>query len=481
MKSSLFSTLLGVALLGLGGCTADERDFSSGAGGAGGSGQGGGGGGGGQECSSPADCPAGDNEAATCSGGQCGVVCNAGFLDCSAEAPGCETNGLAKESCGACGAACATECISGSEGGAGAFCNDPIEISAGYKHTCVIRKDGTLWCWGRNTVGELGIPIGQGAIPVPVLVPLPGKAIKVAAGGGIYSAQQVPLAHTCAILEDTTVYCWGAGVFGQLGIGGSISSDKPVQVTSLVNAVAISAGGAHTCAVKTDGDVYCWGSDADGQLGNGPAQDSPTPVLVLSGAKSVDAGESHTCAVMQPGLQCWGRNFDGQLGTGDTMDRFVPTEVTIPLKMGVEEVAAGDRHTCARKGNEAYCFGNDYNGACAANKWGPVVTPTLVAVPSVTHIAVGRERSGAVSGAMGLVRMWGVAPLGDEGGQPLGTPVEVKISGVSRLAGGYQHTCALKSNGEVWCWGEDSDGQLGNGQELVDEPLPVPVVWGVPK
>jgi alpha-tubulin suppressor-like RCC1 family protein len=233
--------------------------------------------------------------------------------------------------------------------------------------------------------------------------------------------------------------------------------------------------------VKTDGDLYCWGSDANGQLGNGPAPDVPTPALIMGNAKSVDAGEDHTCAVMQVGLRCWGKNFDGQLGTGDTTDREVPTEVGVPLKLGVEEVAAGDRHTCARKGNEAYCFGNDYNGACAANKWGPVVVPTLVAVPNVTHIAVGRERSGAVSEMAGLVRMWGVPPLGDAGGQPLGTPVEVKISGVSRIAGGYQHTCVLKVNGEVWCWGEDNDGQLGNGPELVNEPLPVPVVWGGPK
>lgn len=483
MKSSLFSMLpwLCGALVGLGGCAADERNFGagpSGAGGSGGSGQGGAGGGG-LACSSDSECPAGENETAACVEGQCSVACSPGFLDCVADVPGCETSALAKESCGACGTACAIECVPAME--TGPFCNDPIDISAGFNHTCVIRRDGTLWCWGRNAVGELGIPGGPAAVPVPAQVPLPGKATKVAAGGGVYAGMMIAMAHTCVILEDTTVYCWGSGNYGQLGLGGSISSDKPVQVTSLVNAVDISAGGAHTCAVKSDGDLYCWGSDEDGQLGNGMAPEASTPDLVMGNAKSVDAGQNHTCAITKSGtLLCWGKNFEGQLGTGDTTDKLAPAEVKIPLKLNVDEVAAGDRHTCARKGNEAYCFGNDYNGACAANKWGPVPDPTLVAVPEVTHIAVGRERSGAVSGAMGLVKMWGVAPLGDGGGGVAGTPVEVTIEGVAKIAGGYEHTCVLKTNGEVWCWGEDNDGQLGNGPQLMTELLPVPVAAGGP-
>lgn len=483
MKCSLISTLplLCGALVGLFGCSVDARNFESGPGGAGGSGGeggGGGAGGSGMSCSAPEDCPAGENETAACIEGQCSVTCNQGLLDCDPDVPGCETSALAKTSCGACGTACATECVPTVDGGE-PFCNDPIDISAGYNHTCVIRRDGSLWCWGRNEVGELGI-LTPGSVPVPLFVPLPGKAKKVAAGGAIYVGM-VALAHTCVILEDTTVYCWGSGNYGQLGLGGSVSSFEPAQVTSLVNAVDLSAGGGHTCAVKSDGDLFCWGLDENGQVGDGMAQDATTPKLIMGNAKSVDAGQNHTCAIMQTGsLRCWGKNFDGQLGTGDSTDRLAPAEVGIPLKLNVDEVATGDRHTCARKGNEAYCFGNDYNGACAANKWGPVPDPTLVAVPAVTHIAVGRERSGAVSSAAGLVKMWGVAPLGDGGGGVTGTPVDVSIEGVAKIAGGYQHTCVLKTNGEVWCWGEDNDEQLGNGPGKVTEPTPVPVFWGDP-
>jgi alpha-tubulin suppressor-like RCC1 family protein len=473
MKSTLFSQLpwICVGLLGLVGCTADERDFSSGSGG------GGAGGAGGAECSAPVDCAAGPNETATCLDGKCAIACSAGFADCIAEDPGCETSATTRENCGACGVVCATECSAQSPK-TPPFCNDPIDISAGFNHTCVIRKDGTLWCWGRNLAGELGIP-GEKPHVFPNPVPLPGKAVKVAAGGG-YGAQPNP-AHTCVILEDTTVFCWGNGQYGQLGIGGSVSSPVPTQVTSLVNVAAIAAGARHTCAVKTDGDLYCWGDDTAGQIGNGMEPESlSNPGLILQGAKQVDAGEQHTCAVMLAGgLKCWGFNFEGALGTGDSTNRFTPADAAPPLLDGVEEVAVGDRHTCARRNNEVYCFGNDYNGACAANTWGPVLKPTLVAVPDVTQVGVGLERSGAVSGPKGLVKMWGVQPLGDGTSQLSGTPVEATINGVARIAAGYQHTCALKTNGEVWCWGEDEDGQLGNGPISDTQLTPVPVIWSV--
>lgn len=475
--------LLCLALIGLCGCPQDERDFTSGTAGAGGTGGEGGGGGGGagggsQGCSLPEDCPAaGPNEEATCIAGVCGVACAAGFADCDTGAPGCEST-TAKENCGACGVACATECAAeGSE----VFCNDPIDISAGYNHTCVIRRDGTLWCWGRNQVGELGLPASPPVL-APTLVPLPGKAVKVAAGGGQGSPNP---AHTCVILEDTTVYCWGSGSFGQLGMGGNVAVGEPKQVTSLVNVVDLAAGGKHTCAVKKDGDLYCWGADNRGQLGNPSMQNLSTPGLIMSGVKQVDGGEQHTCAVMMTGgLKCWGENGEGALGTGepeDPTDRQLPTDVVTPLLDGVEEVAVGDRHTCARKKNEVYCFGNDYNGACGAQKWGPLFTPTLVAVPEVMHVAVGRERSGAVWGANGSVKMWGVKELGD-GMEPLsGTPLDVKLTGVVRLAGGYEHTCALKSNGEVWCWGEDAEGQLGDSPDFVTQPTPVKVIFELAK
>ncbi|WP_437967159.1 hypothetical protein WMF04_47710 [Sorangium sp. So ce260] len=485
------STTTSLALLTLAlcaGCSPSERNFTSGAGaqgggaghggaggagaggGAGGAGAGGGTGGRGDACASPDDCPAAENAAPTCEAGVCGVACDDGFLDCDAAAPGCETPASGLEHCGACGNRCATACVEGDEG---AFCNDPVEISAGFAHTCVLRRDGSVWCWGRNAFAESGRPDSEPVVPVPAQVALPGKALHVAAGGGFSRADDALPAHSCALMEDTTVTCWGRGTQGQLGNGSFHASREPTRVPSLINVVQISLGAAHSCAVKTGDDLYCWGADEDGQLGNGEPPYTATPTFIRSDVRQVAGGQDHTCAIKASdgGLLCWGRNFDGQLGTGVRGDSTSPIEVQAPLAAGVDEVAAGDRHTCARKGVEVYCFGNDYNGAVGADRYGPVPEPTLVVVPQAAQIDVGRERSGAVFGGARGLKMWGVGALGH--GEPgLSTqPVDVSLDGVAQLAVGYNHTCALRTTGEVLCWGENSLGQLGVGLDIVEEQL----------
>jgi alpha-tubulin suppressor-like RCC1 family protein len=470
---------LGVVGGGVFACAPSDRTFETdpGTGGAGGAGQGGGaagtGGSGGSalQCMSPAECPGGVNASAVCKEGKCGVICNQGFVDCDAVEPGCETLSTTSANCGACGNACATSCFANDTE---TFCNDPIDISAGYQQTCVIRKDGSLWCWGNNQYGEIGVK-GSPFYPVPIAVPLPGKVKKVSAGGG-YS----PIAaHTCVLLEDTTVMCWGEGKSGQLGTGSFGSSAAPQPVVSLVNIIDIAAGGHHTCAIHLNEELYCWGSDASGQLGNGPQQlEMATPILTMSGANRVGAGQDHTCAVVKGGgLNCWGENGDGQLGINTMTNQLAPTKVLSPLDTGVEEIALGDRHTCARKGIEVYCFGNDYNGAVGVNAFGPVLVPTLVSVPAAKHIDIGRERSGAISGDMGSVRMWGIQALGDGSMGLSGVPIDIKLDNVARLAVGYDHTCALKTTGEVLCWGENAQGQLGINMDTGPQYLPVTVAF----
>ncbi|WP_437316552.1 hypothetical protein [Sorangium sp. So ce385] len=465
------------------GCSPSERNFATGTGGqggdaghggAGGAGAGGGAGGTGGKgdaCASPDDCPAAENQTPTCKAGVCGVTCDAGFLDCDVAAPGCETRANDIEHCGACGNRCATSCVEADEG---AFCNDPVEISAGFAHTCVLRRDGSVWCWGRNSFSESGKPDSEPVVPVPAQVALPGKALHVAAGGGFSRDDESLPAHSCAIMEDTTVTCWGRGTLGQLGNGSFHASREPTRVPSLINIVQLSLGTAHSCAVKTGDELYCWGADDEGQLGNGELPQTATPVFIRSDIRQVAAGQEHTCAIKASdgGLLCWGRNFDGQLGFGGARENATSAvEVAAPLTAGVDEVAAGDRHTCARKGVEVYCFGNDYNGAVGADRYGPVPEPTLVAVPQAATIDVGRERSGAVSGAARGLKMWGVGALGH--GKPglSSQPVDVPIDGVAQLAAGYHHTCVLRTTGEVLCWGENVHGQLGVGVDVVEEQL----------
>ena len=144
--------------------------------------------------------------------------------------------------------------------------------------------------------------------------------------------------HTCALIKDGTINCWGSNEFGALGNSSTTSSFVPVAVSGISNATAISAGYYHTCAVLTSGTVRCWGYNVQGQLGNATATDSSVPVTVsgITNATIVAAGDVHTCALLQDGtVQCWGWNQYGQLGNGATGQSSVPVLVS-----GISKVVA---------------------------------------------------------------------------------------------------------------------------------------------
>jgi cysteine-rich repeat protein len=198
------------------------------------------------------------------------------------------------------------------------------------RHTCAVLSDGTTRCWGDSFLGELGNGTNEpSGVPVAVL----GLENTVAVTAGA--------SHTCALLSNSTVECWGSNDSGQLGDGTTHDccwsypycmecSFVPVTVSALTGVVAISAGGGHTCALISDGTVMCWGSNSTGQLGNGTITDSNIPVAVsgLRGAVAVSAGGYSTCAVLSDGkVMCWGDNFCGQLGDGTTTESNVPVQV----------------------------------------------------------------------------------------------------------------------------------------------------------
>jgi len=175
-------------------------------------------------------------------------------------------------------------------------------LSTGQQHTCAILDDGTVSCWGHNNFGQLGFGTTTTRLtPVPVsnLV----TAVSIAAASF----------HTCAVLSLSTgaVRCWGLNDSGQLGNGATTSSSVPVPVSGLTNVVALAAGGVHTCAVRVDGTVWCWGA----AVANGSASASSVPVKVnISGAVSITAGADHSCALMANSqAKCWGQNSYGQL------------------------------------------------------------------------------------------------------------------------------------------------------------------------
>ena len=208
-----------------------------------------------------------------------------------------------------------------------------IGLAAGYYHTCAILDDGNVSCWGDNSEGQLGIDSSDGLHHYPSdPFEMPGsrRAVEIAAGR----------AHTCAVLDDGTISCWGYGGYGQLGHG---SFDSLLSPSTLVDdighdgvecalvecpsAVGISIGEETTCAILDDGSVSCWGSSAYWALGSEVSTTQNSPIQTANLSESEDGGDrtavgiasgvSHTCAILDDGsVSCWGDNQYGQLGDG---------------------------------------------------------------------------------------------------------------------------------------------------------------------
>ena len=226
-------------------------------------------------------------------------------------------------------------------------------LGVGGNHACAVLSSGSVKCWGNNLYGQLGNGTTTSS---PAAVTVTGITTAVAVGTNDY--------HSCALLAGGTVKCWGFGLWGQLGDGGTaFSSSTPVDVSGITDAVAIAAGRHHSCAVLGDATIKCWGRNQYGQLGNGTTTDATTPVAVsgISDAETVSAAD-HTCAVTLGGtIYCWGYNSDGQLGRGSTAGSSVPVAV-IGIDSGTN-VAAGHRHSCAVvSGHTPMCWGRNVSG-----------------------------------------------------------------------------------------------------------------------
>jgi alpha-tubulin suppressor-like RCC1 family protein len=368
-----------------------------------------------------------------------------------------------------------------------------LGVDAGAWHTCAYGAQGALWCWGENSSGQLGSSLGvPREWPTPVLSangqdPLTG--VTTVAGG---------TSHTCAETSNDTVLCWGQSTEGQLGTGTLISSFLPSRVGTVdggdiwTGASAVSAGGFHSCAVDADQTAWCWGLNSSGQLGNGssdPFSWSAAPQHVsdasgngvLSDVVAVGTGYEYSCALTDAGaVWCWGNNYVGQLGDGTFDIRSRPVQVReLPE---IQALAVGAHHACAISVDGAlWCWGGNGSGQLGD---GTVIIRAL-AVPvqglaNVTAVAAGFDHScaiaagGGVSG--GAVWCWGDNGEGQLGNGTTTTnpvPSVVHDSAGQSLLGdmrdvtaGYSHTCAQANDGHVWCWGSNHEGQLGDGTSV---------------
>ena len=308
-----------------------------------------------------------------------------------------------------------------------------VGISVGYSHSCAVLDNGEVACWGENNVGQLGNG-GNSDSSIPTLTNSLGvgrTAVEVSAA----------MAHTCAILDDGSVVCWGSGYYGQLGNGANYDTTSPLLTSALgsgQSAIALSSGGYHSCAVLDNGEVVCWGFGGNGQIGNGATSNVNTPTLTNSFgsgriAVGITTGEYFSCALLNDGsVACWGNGGNGQIGNGGTSQVNTPTQTSgFGQGVTVTAISSGNRFVCAILDNtDMACWGYGGDGQLGNGSTSDRSVPTSI--------------YGFSSG---------------------GIPVAV--------SSGLSHTCAILDTGDISCWGAGVYGRLGNGGTN-DRDVPTP-------
>lgn len=353
---------------------------------------------------------------------------------------------------------------------------EALAISAGGTHTCALRTNGQLICWGGNGSGELGdgTTFNSGK-PVPVDESL-NDVVDVSAGIG---------AHTCAVRSNGQVYCWGSAEYGKLGNGESEGTFGPAPVTGLNDAIAVSAGLSHTCALRANGHIACWGRG--GRAGHADDQLTPRAISGITDGIAVSAGNNHTCAVRRTGeVRCWGIGTAGQLGNGETENSVNP--VIVQTLSEVVAIASGNAHSCAvRQNGSAACWGAGAGGqlgnAATNSQSRPVNVVTLT---DFIDIGAGLARTCGLR-SNGHVACWGSPGLGGglgDGSSNTVSSVPVNVvdltDATSITVGGLlliNYACATRANGKAVCWGYGALGTEDSTNATLTSLRPADVLW----
>ncbi|NUP10578.1 MAG: hypothetical protein HOW73_31405 [Polyangiaceae bacterium] len=363
---------------------------------------------------------------------------------------------------------------SSGDGGFGGVPNVGRLVAAGAFHTCATDASGTaVYCWGRNNEGQLGTgDFEDSSSPRLVALPATGSIIALTAG----------YRHTCAVVAPNDVFCWGENGAGQVGVfRGTPVVETPTAVPLPDDAAGVvttlTAGEYHSCAGLDDGSVACWGDNTNGQLGMPTMQTYPNPPLSVGPVgPALTAGDFHTCSLTANQSFCWGANFDGQLGNGKT----APSNVPVATLAGPLRQIESKAFTTLALDDTGAMVGWGENFSMLLSTDGFDITTTPIAVHEgerFSDLAVGIAHACAITlrggtGA-GSLRCWGDnsnGQLGDgtqNSSAKLVAPLEQNGSFTAFDTGGL-HTCAFAGD-SLYCWGQNDEGRCG-------QPPPGPVL-----
>lgn len=276
--------------------------------------------------------------------------------------------------------------------------------------------------------------------------------------------------HTLAIRANGTLWAWGDNSTGELGLGNKIDSSVPTATGTGANWVAVSAGTDHSVGIKADGSLWSWGRNDLGQVGNGGTATCTAPVSIGEGQKwlSASAGYNHTLAVRADGtMWAWGANGEGQLGDGTTTQRLSPVQVGAASDW--RSAAAGGLYSIGLKSDGTlWAWGDNYFGSCGQATGSNYLRPVRIGAASDwLAIAAGSDHGMALKHD-GSLWTWGANFYGEIGDGTSGVaryvPTRVSLAGpVQAFSAGNSHSLAVLQDGSVWAWGYNWTGQLGDG------------------
>ncbi len=417
---------------------------------------------------------------------------------------GCDDTTTSEANCGTCGHACKSGvgCFAGRCG------NEILDLAAGNTSTCAVLANHQVYCWGDNSSLQVGDPSGVNHNTAFHIV-------QDSLGNAFGDVEQVAVGetHACARTSKGTVFCWGSGAAGQLALQAT-SSAKPIQIPKVKNYRSIAVGGYQTCGIDSFNTVYCWGGNAHDALGHAQTTMGDYPCSVPEGthcnveplvvtitgqgyltAESIGLGRAHGCALVPitHAVRCWGLNDSDQLGVTGA-DSAEPLLVSAAL--GATALAIGGRgHSCALRGGKLECWGVNTDGEIGTGSTTSPVAPTtafgaltgvqlggstaavLCAFDTKLHCAgfalFGTVGNGSLAGNAGADQTTVIDVVAPDGGAPL--------TNIVRMAAGGYHVCVATADQQIYCWGDNGMGQIGNGESGSAVRAPAPSrVLGLP-